>query len=178
MTRQTAIARVLRNVAPLTAAAVLLASGAAFAQVGTMNGGTMSPNLGMPSMSPSLPPVGGTNIPMGASGLGTGGLSPLTTPGFSSSSPSFPGTSGLGVGAGTSLSMGSGLSMGSSSSLGTGLSPNLTPNGLAPGFPTPSSPAFGFPSQTPGGLGVGTTVVGGRNPNAARQFPGLPGQVP
>jgi hypothetical protein len=137
MRRKTAIARLLKKLAPLTAAAVLAISGGAHAQLGALNSGMTQLNSGMNSASPSA--VGG-GIPLGAVELGTGGLSPAaplaTLPGLSPSSPS---NTGMGMGAG------------GGSSLGFGLSPTLPSTGLAP---TGTGAGSGFTNYGPGGTQV------------------------
>jgi hypothetical protein len=121
MRRKTAIARLLRKLAPLTTAAVLVISAGAHAQLGAPNGSMTQLNSGMSSASPS---AAGSGIPLGAVELGTSGLSPAaplsTLPGLFPSSPSFPSNTGMGIGAG------------GGSSLGFGLSSTLPPTGLAP----------------------------------------------
>lgn len=164
MMRKTTLTRMLKKVAPLTAAAVLLSAGGALAQVGMPNSGMMSPNLGVPGAATS-PPTG-SGIPLGASSLGTGGLSPMAplamTPGSSLLSQGFPSNTGLGMGTG--------------SSLGGSLSPTLAPS-APPGFPSlgVTAPAFASPPSAepifPAFPGTGT---GSRS----TRMPGLPAGAP
>ena len=137
MRKKTAIARLFKKLAPLMAAAVLLTSGGAHAQLGTSIGGVTSPNIGTPSASPLGASSG---IPFGATQLGTGGLSPApigVTPGFAPSGSSSAGTVGTaGIGATGTIMPG----IGSTSSLGNGLSPAVPPGStaLSPGLSTPA----------------------------------------
>ena len=146
MKRKTAIAQALRKLAPFTAAVVILTSGTAYAQLGTLNGGGMtSLNPGMPSASS---PVAGTGIPLGATELGTSGLSP----------PPFATTSGLGVGTTTP---------------GVAGPMSLFGNGLGPGVIPPGSTALspGMPMQTPGITNPRITNYG---PGGTQRPPGSP----
>jgi hypothetical protein len=149
MRKASAIARVLRKLAPLMAAVVLLASGGAHAQLGTLNGGTTSPNPGMLGASP---PVGSSGIPFGAVELGTGGLSPAPfAPSFPSSTfsgPSIPSNTGIGVGAVGGSTLGSGLSP----TLAPPGFPALAPTGTGAGPRSPTITNYGFGGmQTPPG---------------------------
>lgn len=143
MRQASAIARLLRKLAPLMAAVVLLASGGAHAQLGTLNGGTTSPNPGMLGASP---PVGSSGIPFGAVELGTGGLSPAPfAPSFPNSTFSGPSNTGIGVGG---------------SSLGSGLSPTLAPPGFPALAPTGTSAGPRSPTITNYGFGGMQTPPG------------------
>lgn len=107
MKRKTAIAGVLRKLAPLTAAVVILTSGAAYAQVAR------------------------TGIPLGATEMGAGGLSP----------PPFVTTSGLGVSTSGLGVTTSGPGLGTTTLGVTGPAPSFG-NGLAPGLTQPGSTAL------------------------------------
>jgi hypothetical protein len=81
-----------------TAAVSLLMLGSAAAQVGGVTGGIGTGSTfggtGLPSVfggTTSSAPVGGTGIPMGATELGTSGLSPVpVAPGLSTTAPVSP----------------------------------------------------------------------------------------
>jgi hypothetical protein len=147
---------ILGKLAPLAAAAFLLSSGAAHAQLGMPNNGIPPLNLGIPGASA---PVGSVGIPFGSVEMGNGGLSPSPlnpVPGFSPSIPGMPANPALGLGG--------------VSSLGTGLSPMLPPP-ASPALPPP-----GFPALAPGGTGVGSAPVVTNYGFAGMQFP--PGSGP
>jgi hypothetical protein len=160
MRRKIAIARALKNLAPFTAAIVILTSGAAYAQMTAPNSGLTSISPGMPSASS---PVGRSGIPFGATELGTGGLSP----------PPFATTSGLGT---TGLGA-TGLAA-PTSSFGAGLSPGVMPpqtmavspgtTATSPGMTTVSPPTT---IQTPAITNRRVTNYG---PGGTQLPPGTP----
>jgi hypothetical protein len=134
-----------RGIALSVAAALLVTSGVAFAQLNPMPGG--SPALGVPGIA--APTVGGTGIPLGSTELSAGGLSPVplgASPGLTPFGSSTTVTTTLG-GLGATGTTTSGIA-GSMSSLGSGLSPGVTP---------PTGLSLGMPTQTPGvtNYGVG-----------------------
>jgi hypothetical protein len=153
------MARQACGIALAVTAVLLLTSGATFAQLAGMNGG--SPSLGVPGNA--APAVGGTGIPFGNTELGAGGLSPPppgATSGLAPFGSSVTGTTGIGGGLGatgtTTPGIGGGLGTtgttpgigGSTPSLGSGLSPGvMPPTTLSPGIPTQPP---GVPTQTPG----------------------------
>lgn len=140
--------RQARGLALAATAALLLTSGAAFAQIAGMNGG--SPSLGVPGNA--APAVGGTGIPFGSTELGGGGLSPPplgTIPGLTPFGSGTTGTTTMGGGLGATGTTTPGLA-GSTPSLGSGLSPGvMPPTALSPGMPTQT---FGVSNFGVGGM--------------------------
>jgi hypothetical protein len=140
------MARQACGIALAVTAVLLLTSGATFAQLAGMNGG--SPSLGVPGNA--APAVGGTGIPFGSTELGAGGLSPpppAATSGLAPFGSSVTGTTGIGGGLGATGTTTPGIG-GSTPSLGSGLSPGvMPPTTLSPGIPTQTP---GVPTQTPG----------------------------
>jgi hypothetical protein len=142
MKRVISVSRVLAVLK--TAAVLLLVSGGAHAQLGTLNNGFSSPNLGLPSVSP---PGTTSTIPLGATQLNPGGLSPApfaAMPGLPFSSPGVAGNIGMGAVAGSGSSSGTGLSPMPAPGF-----PALTPSGTAPGLAFPNITNFGAGGMQP-----------------------------
>lgn len=91
---KTATARAIVN-AGFAAAAILLSTSLAYAQ--------LAGPPGIPGLPSLTAPVGSTGIPMGSVELGTSGLSPAPVPGLA------PMTPGIGAGIGTPIGGGTGL---------------------------------------------------------------------
>lgn len=138
------------KLAPLAALALFLSSGAAFAQVGTLNGGLGMANPGMlAGPSTGLPPIG-SNVPLGATQLGTSGLSPA----MSASPFSAPTMSTTAPTTGSAVGMYGNNMYGAIPPVGTGLSPAMPSPGPVPNFPSPAGPVQlgnGFPTTFPFG---------------------------
>ena len=122
--------RASKELAVAAAVSFLLATGTALAQVGSP---MLGPSLGIPGAGSM---VGGPGIPMGATELGSNGLSPApfgVMPGTSPVTPSMPSTT---------------MMSGTTPALGTGLSPGvLSPSGFGP-----SSSTFGITNYGVGGV--------------------------
>jgi hypothetical protein len=112
------------------AVALLLTSGTAGAQLGIL---TPSPALGVPNAST----VGGTGIPMGATELGIGGLSPAPLGVTPSAPPVGPSMSNATMGM-----------TGTAAPFGSGLSPSVSP----PASFSLAPPTFGITNFGVGGL--------------------------
>lgn len=131
------VTRASRQLAVAAAVALLLATTTAGAQIGSP---TLGPSLGVPGTG-SI--VGRAGIPMGATELGSGGLSPgpsSTMPGIFPVTPSMSNTT-LG------LAPNSTMMSGTTPSLGTGLSPGVMP----PSSLNSPSPTYGFTNYGFGG---------------------------
>ena len=138
------------KLAPLAALALFLSGGAAFAQVGTLNGGLGMANPGMlAGPSTGLPPIG-SNVPLGATQLGTSGLSPEMSGSRFSASP----MSTTAPTTGNAVGMYGNDMYGAIAPMGTGLSPAMPSGGPVPSLSTlaPSTQlGTGFPTTFPFG---------------------------
>lgn len=148
------MARLHVKLAPLAALALFLSSGAAFAQVGTLNGGLGMATPGMfAGPSTVLPPIG-SNIPLGATELGTSGLSPPIAAPMAGSPFSAPTMSTTAPTMGSAVGMYGNDMYGAIAPMGTGLSPAMPSPGPVPGLSTlaPSTQlGTGFPTTFPFG---------------------------
>lgn len=162
-------ARQPHGLALAAAAALLLTSGIASAQVAGINGS--APSLGVPGNA--APAVGGTGIPLGATGLGGAGLSPVlpnTTFGIAPSGSNV--TSNMGTG---------GLGLGATQTSNAGLSP--VPLDTTLGLPPLGSDVTGTMStgaMSTGGLAAPATampgVIGSTSPPGSGLSPVTMGQ--